>query len=52
MKDSLESVDPWLANKLQQNRMLLLLKNLLKNLPTGPAEEPATGPAEEPAEDC
>jgi hypothetical protein len=36
MKESLESVDPWLANKLQQ-----------KSTATAPEE-----PAEEPAADC
>ena len=43
MKDSLESVDPWLANKLQQ-----------KSTATAAAEEPAAEEpaAEEPAADC
>ena len=43
MKDSLESVDPWLANKLQQ-----------KSSATAATEEPAVEEpaAEEPAADC
>ena len=44
MKDSLESVDPWLANKLQQKSDATTAEE--------PAEEPAGEPAGEPAEDC
>jgi hypothetical protein len=48
MKDSLESVDPWLANKLQQKSNTSNVEEPVEEH----TEEPAQEPTPEPGEDC